>query len=131
VNPQDSDAWNNLGSVSGTEEKYDEALDEFKHAALANPNHLTATENMLRIYRFQGRAADAQKALEELIAHAPDVADLHVALAMTLVAQNNLQRAREELETSIRLRPDNYEAMNNLGAVLLRMGLVDEALAPI
>jgi tetratricopeptide (TPR) repeat protein len=129
LNPQDSDAWNNLGSVSGTEEKYDEALDEFKHAALANPNHLTATENMLRIYRFQGRAADAQKALEELIAHAPDVADLHVALAMTLVAQNNLQRAREELETSIRLRPDNYEAMNNLGAVLLRMGLVDEALA--
>ena len=128
LNPQDSDAWNNLGSISGTEEKYEEALEEFRHAALANPNHLLATENMLRIYRFQGRVADAQKALEELVARAPDVADLHLALAMTLVAQNNLERGREELETCVRLRPDNYEAINNLGAVLLRMGLAQEAL---
>jgi tetratricopeptide (TPR) repeat protein len=129
LNPQDSDAWNNLGSISGTEEKYDEALDEFRHAALANPNHLVATENMMRIYRFQGRAADAQKTLEELIAHSPEIADLHLALAMTLVAQNDLARARSELETSIRLRPDNPEAINNLGAVLQRMGLAGEALA--
>ncbi len=128
LNSQDSDAWNNLGSISGTEEKYDEALDEFRHAALANPNHLVAVENMMRIYRFQGRAADAQKTLEELIAHAGEIADLHLALAMTLVAQNDLARARSELETSIRLRPDNPEAINNLGAVLQRMGLANEAL---
>jgi Flp pilus assembly protein TadD len=95
---------------------------------MANPNHSLATENMMRIYRFQGRAADAQKTLQELIAHAPEIADLHLALAMTLVAQNDLQRAREELETSVRLNPDNPDATNNLGAVLLRMGLTREAL---
>jgi len=39
LNPQDSDAWNNLGSISGTEEKYDEALEQFTRAAQANPNH--------------------------------------------------------------------------------------------
>ena len=128
LNPQDADAWNNLGSISGTEEKYDEALDQFRHAALANPNHLDAVENMMRIYRFQGRAADAQKTLEELISHAPEIADLHLALAMTLVAQNDLKRSREELETSIRLKPNNPDALNNLGAVLLRMGLSAEAL---
>jgi tetratricopeptide (TPR) repeat protein len=128
LNPQDADAWNNLGLISGMEEKYDEALDQFRHAATANPNHSLATENMMRIYRFQGRAADAQKTLQELIAHAPEIADLHLALAMTLVAQNDLQRAREELETSVRLNPDNPDATNNLGAVLLRMGLTREAL---
>jgi Flp pilus assembly protein TadD/peroxiredoxin len=128
LNPQDADAWNNLGMISGEEEKYDEALGQFKHAALLNPNHLLAVENMMRIYRYQGRAADAQKALEELIAKAPDSSDLHLALAMTLVAQNDLKRAREELETSVRLKPNNPEAINNLGAVLLSMGLADEAL---
>jgi len=128
LNPQDADAWNNLGSISGTEEKFDEALDEFRHAAMANPNHLIATENMMRIYRFQGRAAEAQMTLEELIARAPEIADLHLALAMTLVAQNDLTRARAELETSIRLKPDNPDALNNLGAVLLRIGLSHEAL---
>jgi tetratricopeptide (TPR) repeat protein len=127
LNPQDSDAWNNLGSISGMEEKYDEALDEFRHGALANPNHLTATENMMRIYRYQGRAADAEKALEELIAKAPEIAGLHLALAMTLVAQNDLTRGREELEISIRLKPDDPDALNNLGAVLLRLGRYSDA----
>jgi tetratricopeptide (TPR) repeat protein len=128
LNPLDADAWNNLGMLSGEEEKYDEALDQFRHAALANPNHLLAVENLMRIYRYQGRAADAQRTLEELIAHAPQNADLHLALAMALVAQNDLTRARQELETSVRLKPNNPEAVNNLGAVLLRMGNSQEAL---
>jgi tetratricopeptide (TPR) repeat protein len=128
LNPKDSDAWNNLGSISGIEEKYDEALDEFHHAARADPHHIVATENMMRIYRFQNRVVDAQKVLEELIAAAPDISDFHLALSMTLVAQNDFSRAREELETSIRLKPDNPDAINNLGAVLLRLGLLPEAL---
>jgi Flp pilus assembly protein TadD/peroxiredoxin len=128
LNPQDADAWNNLGMISGEEKKYDEALDQFHRAALADPNNLLAIENLMRIYRFQGRAADAQKALEELIVHSPDNSDLHLALAMTLVAQNDLKGGRAELETSVRLKPNNPEAINNLGAVLLRMGLTDEAL---
>ena len=128
LNPRDSDAWNNLGSVSGAEEKYDEALDEFRRAALANPHHANAIENMMRIYQYQARAADAQKTLEELIARAPDVAELHLALSMTLVAQNDLNRARGELEASIRLKPRNPDAINNLGAVLLRLGRPEEAL---
>jgi tetratricopeptide (TPR) repeat protein/peroxiredoxin len=128
LNPQDSDAWNNLGSISGAEEKYDEALDEFRRAALADPHHANAVENMMRIYQFQARAGEAQKTLEALIGEAPEIASLHLALSMTLVAQNDLKRAREELETAIRLDPSSLDARNNLGAVLLRMGLTSEAL---
>jgi tetratricopeptide (TPR) repeat protein len=128
LNPQDSDAWNNLGSISGTEEKYDEALEQFTRAAQANPNHLNAVGNMMRIYQFQSRAADAERAMEDLVARAPENADLHLYLAMTLMAENDLKKAREELETSIKLRPSNPDAINNLGAVLLRLGLSTEAL---
>jgi tetratricopeptide (TPR) repeat protein len=128
LNPQDSDAWNNLGSISGTEEKYDEALEQFTRAAQSNPNHLNAVANMMRIYEFQHRLADAEKAMEDLVARAPDNAELHLYLAMTLVGENDLKRAREELEISIKLRPSNPDAINNLGAVLLRLGLSSEAL---
>jgi tetratricopeptide (TPR) repeat protein len=128
LNPRDADAWNNLGMLSGEEQKYDEALDQFRHAAEANPELVLAVENMMRIYRFQNRAADAQKTLEQLLAKTPDNADLHLALAMTLVAQNDLQQARKELETSIQLRPNSPDALNNLGAVLLRLGLTADAL---
>jgi Flp pilus assembly protein TadD len=114
--------------LSGEEQKYDEALDQFRHAAEANPELVLAVENMMRIYRFQNRAADAQKTLEQLLAKTPDNADLHLALAMTLVAQNDLQQARKELETSIQLRPNSPDALNNLGAVLLRLGLTADAL---
>jgi tetratricopeptide (TPR) repeat protein len=128
LNPQDSDAWNNLGSISGTEEKYDEALEQFTRAAQSNPNHLNAIANMMHIYEFQHRLADAEKAMEDLVARAPDNAELHLYRAMTLVGENDLKRAREELEISIKLRPSNPDAINNLGAVLLRLGLSSEAL---
>jgi Tfp pilus assembly protein PilF len=128
LNPRDSDAWNNLGSLSGAEGKYDEALEEFRRAAFANPQHANAVENMMRIYEYQSRPADAQKALEQLLAEAPDIAQLHLALSMTLVVQNHLPQARIQLQRAIQLDPANPDAINNLGAVLLRMGLPAEAL---
>ena len=128
LNPQDSDAWNNLGMIAGEQEKYDEALEDFRQSARANPNHLLAVQNMMRIYQFQARPADAQKAMEELIAKAPDIADLHLGLAMALVAQDDMTRARAELETAVRLRPDYVDAINNLGTVLLRTGHAQDAL---
>jgi Tfp pilus assembly protein PilF/peroxiredoxin len=129
LNSKDADAWNNLGMISGEEQKYDEALEDFQNAARANPNYLLAVENMMRIYQFQARPADAQKALESLIALAPDNADLHLGLAMTFVGQKQDARAQKELETAIRLRPNNPDALNNLGVVLLRMGQPREALS--
>jgi tetratricopeptide (TPR) repeat protein len=128
LSPQDSDAWNNLGSISGGEEKYDEAIDEFRRAVETNPNHWNAVQNMMRVYQFQGRLADGQKTLEQLLVAAPDNAGLHLGLAIAMMTQNDLKGARAELETSIRLRPNNPDAINNLGAVLLRMGLTQEAL---
>jgi tetratricopeptide (TPR) repeat protein len=128
LNPQDADAWNNLGMIAGQQEQYDEALRDFMAAARANPNHALAVDNMMRIYRFQGRAADAQRSLEELIAKAPENANLHLALGMALVAQHNMEGAREELKSAVRLKPDSIDAMNDLGAVLLQMGQRQEAL---
>jgi tetratricopeptide (TPR) repeat protein len=129
LNPKDADAWNNLGMVSGEQQNYDQALEEFRRSALANPNYIVAVQNMLRIYQFQNRPADAQKVLEELIALAPGNSDLHLGLGMTLVAQNDMARALDELETAVRLRPDSTDALNDLGAVLLRLGRAQEALA--
>src|SRR6202453_3613868 len=103
--------------IAGEQEKYEEALTDFLAAARANPNNELAVENMMRVYRFQGRAADAQKSLEELLAKAPENANLHLALGMALVAQRAMPRAREELETAVRLRPESSDAMNDLGAV--------------
>ena len=85
LRPNYPEAWNNLGMIAGQQENYDEALRNFLAAARANPNNSLAVENMMRVYRFQGRAADAQKSLEELIAKAPENANLHLALGMALV----------------------------------------------
>jgi tetratricopeptide (TPR) repeat protein len=122
ANPKDWDAWNNLGMIAGQQARYDEALAAFRESALANPNYLVAVENMMKIYQYQARPADAQKTLEELIAKAPDNADLHLGLAMALVGQQQLERGRAELDAAIRLRPNFVDAINNLGSVLLLSG---------
>jgi tetratricopeptide (TPR) repeat protein/peroxiredoxin len=128
LNPQDSDAWNNLGMISGEQGKYDEALVEFQKAARANPNFLLPVQNLVGIYEFQKRPADAQKALEELVTLAPQNADLHLGLAMALVAQNQTSDARAELELAAHLGPERTDILNNLGVVLLRLGETKEAL---
>ena len=128
LNPNDADAWNNLGMIAGQQENYDEALKDFLAAARANPNNALAVENMMRVYRYQGRAADAQKSLTELLAKAPENANLHLAMGMALVAQRALPEARRELETAVRLQPGSSDAMNDLGAVLLQMNEPQEAL---
>ncbi len=129
LDPQDAEAWNNLGLISGEQGNYEEALQEFRTSARTKPNYLVPVQNMLGIYRFQNRPAEAQKALEELIALAPDNADLHLGLAMTLAGQNQNEQARKELEIAVRLRPDNTDALNNLGVILLRLGETQKALA--
>ena len=128
LNPQDADAWNNLGLIAGEQENYAEALEDFRNSARADPNHLTAVENMMRIYQFQSRPAEAQQALEELLAKAPASPDLHLALAMALVGQNETTGGKRELERAIELRPTFVDAINNLGTVLLQTGDTPAAL---
>jgi Flp pilus assembly protein TadD/peroxiredoxin len=128
LNPRDADAWNNLGKISGEQGNYDEAIEEFRKAARANPNYLLPVQNLVHIYEFQRRPADAQKALEELTAMAPENPDLHLGLAMALVAQNEIRQARAELEKALQIRPDRTDILNNLGVVLLRLGETQAAL---
>jgi tetratricopeptide (TPR) repeat protein/peroxiredoxin len=128
LDPKDADAWNNLGMISGEQAKYDEALDEFRNAARANPNSMLAIQNMIRIYEFQKRPRDAQKTLEELIDLSPKNADLHLGLANTLVAQQDLVGARRELEVAANLQANRSDILNNLGVVLLRLGDQSSAL---
>ena len=129
VNPSDSDAWNNLGMIAAQQSRYDEALAAFRESAFANPYHLVAVENMMKIYQYQAHPADAQRAFEGLVAKAPDSADLHLGLAMSLIAQQQLSSGKAELETAIRLRPGFIDAINNLGSVLLSLGDAPAALA--
>jgi Tfp pilus assembly protein PilF/peroxiredoxin len=129
LNPKDAAAWNNLGMASGELGNYDEALTEFRSGARANPNFMLAVQNMVRIYEFRDRPADARKALEELVLLAPENADLHVGLANTLMALQENEKARKELEIAMSLRPEGADIVNNLGVVLTRLGETKEALA--
>ena len=124
----DSDAWNNLGSAFGAQSRYEDALNAFRRAVFADPHHANAVSNMMRIYEYQARPTDAERTLRALIIQAPGIAQLHLELSLTLVAQNEWEQARGELETAVRLDPHNPDALNNLGAVLLHLGFSSEAL---
>lgn len=128
LDPGDPDAWNNLGSAYGAQGNYDDALNAFRRAAFADPHHANAVSNMMRIYEYQTRPADAEHTLRALIAQATNIAQLHLELSLTLVAQNQWEQARGELETAVRLDPRDPDALNNLGTVLLHLGLPSAAL---
>ena len=66
-----------------------------------------AWANLADLMRMQGREADAESALREGIARAPEDATLHHALGLSLVRQKKSDAALSELKRATELAPGN------------------------
>jgi len=55
--------------------------------------------------------------------------DTHNELALCLIQQDDLQGARQELESALKLEPENTKVISNLGIVALKSGNDAEAAA--
>ena len=66
-----------------------------------------AWANLADLMRMQGREADAEAALREGLARAPEDATLHHALGLSLVRQKKNDEALKELKRATELAPGN------------------------
>ncbi len=63
-----------------------------------------------------------------LLTESPNSAKVHRFVGIALARRGDLDKAKAELETALRILPDYPEAYNELGAVLTGQGKFDEAL---
>jgi hypothetical protein len=79
----------------------------------------------------EGKFADAGSHLAAAIAAKPDFAQAHYELAVLCIATNDLRGAYLELQTVLRLDPENSKAYGNLGYVESLRGRMTEARADL
>jgi type IV pilus biogenesis/stability protein PilW len=129
LNPRLSDAYNNLGAAYVRKQQWDLAIDAFRKA-LANPQYANperAYLNLGNIYYLQKQYDRAAEEFRKLLDLFPQSADGHFFLGRTLLAQDKLAEAREQLEQAVKLEAGVPIYHLELGVALLRSGQRDAA----
>jgi serine/threonine-protein kinase len=125
----DALAHASLGDALSAQNKYDEAIAEYRMAVRIKPDLTDAYNNLGNALDLQHKSDDAIAAYRTAIHIRPDDADVHLNLGVALENQGKLDEAIAEYRTAIRLKSDEGVAHNNLAFVLGKQGKLDEAIA--
>ncbi len=135
-NPSSPRTHNNLGKAYHENGQLEQALLHFLKAnenieqRLAQQYNLTDSEAVLR-RRTDNNGNDGGKPGKTITGPVKIVADLaepHYNLASVYLDLGNLEQARQEYQSALRLNPDYFDALFGLGSVHARTGHKDQAL---
>ena len=129
VNPNFSDAHNNLGVLLKDQGKLDAAIAAHERAMALKPDNADAYNNMGNALKDQGKLDAAIAAYEHALALKPDCADAYNNMGNALKDQGKLDAAIAAYERALALKPDNADAYNNMGVTLQEQGKLDAAIA--
>lgn len=101
--------------------KNTEALKEIDAALEKNPKNVQLRFIRSRIFIEQGKLEEARVALTEITEKFPELPEPYNNLAVLYATLGKLELARENLEMSLRLAPDNATVLQNLGDVYSRL----------
>ena len=88
----------------------------------------TVTEKLVQILLKQGRQGEAETLLREKLVHSPNSERLRFQLGVVLFGREKYAAAAAEFERACELKPDNIEALCNLGHALRLGGREEDAL---
>jgi len=93
------------------------------------PHAVSAINELGGVLVEQARHAEAAEAFALAVRLRPELAELHVNLALSLQALGRDAEARRHFETALRLNPDIPAALNNLGNLYKAAGELDQAIS--
>jgi tetratricopeptide (TPR) repeat protein len=128
ANPEHADSLYLMGLLSLHAEQYDLAVEWIVRAIRQNPKteYLSTLGTTLQ---HQGRYDDALKTFDKAVQLKPDDAGLWKDLGNVLVALERPADAVLSYQQALKLDPRDWDAANRCGALLHRLGRLEEALA--
>jgi protein O-mannosyl-transferase len=130
IRPGHSDAQNNLGEALLYLGRVEEATAHVTEALRLRPDSPEAKVNMGAILSRSGRFEEAEAQYRDALKSNPDSAEAHSGVGVCLSQkEDQRERALQELQHAVRLKPEYADAHYNLGRVLGLMGRVEEAKA--
>jgi len=131
LNPNYSEAFNNLGLLNLLQGKYQQAI-QFFEKALANPtysNAHAAKTNLAQAYYLLGEKDKALEILTSLLKERSDFAKALIELGKIYLNERDLQAAEFYLKQALKLDRTSTEARYYLGEVLFQQGKLELAKA--
>ena len=127
TNPNDLDAYNNLGVLLNDTGRLDEAEVSYKKAIELKPDYAEAHNNLGIILQKLNRPEEAEASYKKAIELKPDYALACNNLGFTLQKLNRLEEAEASYKKAIEFKPDYAEAHNNFGIILQKHNKLEEA----
>lgn len=128
-NPKHVDAHNNIGTILLLRGHLDPAVGHFLAAREQQPNDPVILNSLGAALTERGDIASALEVLTQAAQLAPKVSEIQVGLGNAWETAGDLDRAAAAHRAALALDDQNHAARGNLGAVLARMGQIEDARA--
>jgi tetratricopeptide (TPR) repeat protein len=129
VEPENTEAWQALGSVCRAQGKRGDAVDAFQRAVTHDPQSVQAHNSLGIALLEAGNIEGAAACFERVLELNPGLAAVYNNLGNVYLAQGRKDDALRQYEHAVRLQPEFAEAHGNLGNVLRELGRHEQALA--
>lgn len=120
---------NNLGKAHRSQERFEEALAQYRRALELEPNMVEALYNSGEALRWLGDLDGAITMLEKAVAVRPQFADAHFQLGNALLIRGRPGEAAMRYQMVIQLDPKQVSAYKELAVSLYQQGKPREAIA--
>jgi len=117
-----------VGQVQAAQGNTDLAFAAFERALQIDPNDAAANQAMAKVYERKGRLDAAETAFEKAIALDRDSLLFRDSYANFLFRQGRYDDAARQWRGVIRLAPEHFGALVNLGSALSELGKLSEAI---
>jgi len=101
--------WN-LGSLYLKQERYDDALREFKDVLRFDPQSIVAHNGLGKVYHQKGKLKEAIASYQEALKRAPTYLDAHYNLAFSYLKKGSKALAAKSFKKVISLSPQSQSA---------------------
>jgi tetratricopeptide (TPR) repeat protein len=128
LDPDNADAWHNLGQVARGKDQLDRAVRLFRKALALDPEYVDAAYGLGEALYSQGKAAEALVLLDQATRQAPDDAEILHVKALCLDHLGETGPALAAYRQVLRLQPEHGNGRLNLAALVIRVGDPQEAL---
>jgi tetratricopeptide (TPR) repeat protein len=127
LDPNFTEARNDLGLLQERQGRHDEALAEFRRVVEIDPEFGEAFNNIGIVLRGRGRADEAAEAFRRAIRASPEFAGAYSNLALLLEDRKEYGEAETLLRQAVKRAPSDADIRSNLGALLHLVGRDEEA----
>ena len=126
-NPKDAQLQYAVGTVYYLKIAFEEAVRHLTESLRLDPDQLLSPYYLAMIAQKQGGNEEAIRMFEEILAKHPDHALSYEGLAISQFKLRQYEQALANFRIAIKLNPRSARANYQLGQLLVRMGLRDEA----